>query len=393
MHKAINSVAINILTELERAGFEAFLVGGSVRDLLLGRKIHDYDITTNATPDDVKQIFKSVIPFGLEHGTVIVRKNNTSVEVTTYRKKTADESFTFAETIEEDLTFRDFTINAIAMDRHGNIVDLFDGQTDLKMKTIRAVVDPFARLKEDPLRMLRAIRFSSQLGFTIEENTLKAIIELKEKITNVAIERKKDEMTKLLKGKYFNEAKQYLIQTEIIKHLPIFSDNYTYIDILLKEEKSFFSFSQAITLFNFYNDEVTVNRWVKAWSCSNKEKKEAQMLLNALNEYEKKGLTNWLVYELDTPLYKPFIRLIDTIYKVTVSENDVREMKKRLSIQSRNELALTGNVLLQLVPHKKAGPWMQQLIKEIEYEVVMNYLENNEEKIKEWILCHPLVTN
>lgn len=393
MYGVINKAAIEIVKMLERAGYEAYLVGGSIRDLLLNRKIRDYDIATNATPHEVKEIFHHVIPVGLEHGTVLVRKNGLSVEVTTFRKKASDDSFTFAEKIEDDLAFRDFTINALAMDSEGNIIDVYNGQADLNSKTIRAVIDPYQRLKEDPLRMLRAIRFSSQLGFTIEANTLQAICELKERIEQVAIERIKDEMTQLLQGDYFNRAKKYLVQSHLIEYLPVFSGHRSYIDILMKEEKPFISFSHAIALLHHFDETISINRWIKAWNGSNKEKKEAKNLLYALQEFENNGLTNWLIYLLDQSLHKPFIRLLDTIYNESITENDLVEMRKRLPIQARNELALSGHLVMQWIPDKKPGPWIQKLIEQTEYKVVMNQIENNEQKIKEWILCHPLATS
>ena len=181
----------------QKNGFQLYLVGGAVRDCLMGKEIHDYDFATNARPEDVQKIFRHTIPVGLEHGTVLVLFQNEEFEVTTFRN--ADNSF--ANTIEEDLRCRDFTINAFAYDiADGKIIDLFDGKKDLKNKTIRAVENPVARIQEDPLRMLRACRFAAVLGFNIDEQTTQAIKENVKLIENVSAERIRDEICKLMKA-------------------------------------------------------------------------------------------------------------------------------------------------------------------------------------------------
>ena len=165
-------------------GFKAYLVGGAVRDMILGKKGHDYDLATNATPRQVMGIFKKVIPTGIAHGTVTIHIFGMQIETTTFRTE-ADytdgrhpDSIKFATTIEEDLSRRDFTMNAIAADlESGELTDPFDGQKDLRNKIIRTVGEPQERFAEDGLRPVRAVRFSGQLGFSIEEKTLAALSE------------------------------------------------------------------------------------------------------------------------------------------------------------------------------------------------------------------------
>lgn len=174
--------ALAIIEKIEEAGHQAFFVGGCVRDFLLKRPIGDVDITTSAKPFEVQAIFDEVIPVGIQHGTVIIRHRGISYEVTTFRlegeysDQRHPDSVQFIDKIDEDLARRDFTINALAMDKHGHIIDLFQGREDIEKALIRAVGNGHDRFQEDPLRILRAIRFSSQLGFQIEENTLKAIM-------------------------------------------------------------------------------------------------------------------------------------------------------------------------------------------------------------------------
>ena len=172
-----------LLKKLEDAGFEACFVGGCVRDTLLGRPVHDWDITTSALPEQTMALFPRCIPTGLKHGTVTVLLNGESFEVTTFRKDGAYHDarhpykVTFVPRLEEDLARRDFTINAMAMHLDGSITDCFHGREDLQSGVIRCVGDPDLRFREDALRMLRARRFSAQLGFRIEAGTERAIKE------------------------------------------------------------------------------------------------------------------------------------------------------------------------------------------------------------------------
>ena len=170
-----------ILQTLERAGFEARYVGGCVRDTLLGRPVHDWDIASQALPEDVLRLFPRCVPTGLQHGTVTVLLDGTSAEVTTYRLDGAyhdsrhPDGVHFVRSLADDLARRDFTINAMAMDLSGTITDLFGGREDLARGVIRCVGDAETRFREDALRMLRARRFAAQLGFALEAGTEAAI--------------------------------------------------------------------------------------------------------------------------------------------------------------------------------------------------------------------------
>ena len=173
---------INIINTLENFGFEAFIVGGCVRDFLLAKTPKDWDITTNALPKDIKKIFTKTIDTGIEHGTVTVVINKNNYEVTTYRidGEYADfrhpKKVSFTSNIREDLSRRDFTINAIAYNPTSNIyIDFFDGKIDINNKIVKGVGIPEVRFNEDALRMMRAVRFVNQLGFQIEKNTFNAI--------------------------------------------------------------------------------------------------------------------------------------------------------------------------------------------------------------------------
>lgn len=198
-----------LLKRLEDAGYEAYYVGGCVRDHLMGRAVHDIDITTNALPEQTAAVFEGfkVIPTGIKHGTVTVLAGGSQYEITTYRidggysDSRRPDSVEFSSDITQDLARRDFTMNAIAMDVRGNIVDPFGGRGDIERSLIRCVGKPEKRFTEDALRIMRGVRFASQLGFDIEEKTAQAIIEMRGRLSIISRERIREELDKLLCGK------------------------------------------------------------------------------------------------------------------------------------------------------------------------------------------------
>lgn len=198
-----------ILDTLNNSGFEAYVVGGCVRDSLIGKKPKDWDICTNAKPKDTMEVFKNyhIIPTGLQHGTITVMLNGEGYEITTYRVDgdysdgRHPDKVSFTSNLSEDLSRRDFTINAMAYSEEEGIVDLYGGIKDLKAKEICCVGNPMERFNEDALRIMRAIRFSSVLGYKIEENTHNAMIKLYTNLDKIAKERINIEFSKMLCGK------------------------------------------------------------------------------------------------------------------------------------------------------------------------------------------------
>lgn len=193
-----------IMETLKAAGFEAFAVGGCVRDSILGREPQDWDITTSARPEQVKALFPRTIDTGLQHGTVTVMQNREGFEVTTYRidgeyeDSRHPKEVVFTPNLEEDLKRRDFTINAMAYNRERGLVDLFGGMEDIKAGVIRCVGEPEGRFGEDALRMLRAVRFSAQLGYSIDETTGEGIRKLAGTLAHISAERIQAELVKMM---------------------------------------------------------------------------------------------------------------------------------------------------------------------------------------------------
>ncbi|MFW6337906.1 MAG: CCA tRNA nucleotidyltransferase, partial [Alkalispirochaetaceae bacterium] len=204
MHRSIKPL-IPFARRFRDAGHQLYLVGGAVRNLELGREPVDFDFATDATPEEVMDLFRRVLPTGVQHGTVTVLYKGAQYEVTTFRTESDysdgrhPDSVEFASTIEEDLGRRDFTINAMAIELpSGELSDPYDGRGDLRGKIVRAIGDPRERFHEDGLRVLRAVRFAAQLDFQIEENTFAAMRIEGARLSKVARERVRDELEKAI---------------------------------------------------------------------------------------------------------------------------------------------------------------------------------------------------
>ncbi len=198
----------NIINIYEKNGFEAYCVGGSIRDSVMEIEIGDWDITTSALPEETKKLFEDekIIETGIKHGTVSIIKDHEAIEVTTFRidgeysDNRHPEQVSFTRNLKEDLRRRDFTVNALAYSHRTGLVDLYGGLSDIENKIIRTVGDAEKRFNEDGLRIMRALRFASTLGFTIEEETKKAIHKQKELLKNISVERISVELIKMLMG-------------------------------------------------------------------------------------------------------------------------------------------------------------------------------------------------
>lgn len=219
-----------IIHKLKAAGYDSYIVGGCVRDWLLGQKPKDWDVTTVARPEDILRVFPEA-KYENSFGTVLVKvknkegKTETVVEVTTYRSEQGysdrrhPDQVRFEDSLEKDLARRDFTINAMAMDEQQQIIDFYGGQDDLRKRIIRSVGEPTERFKEDALRLLRAVRFTSQLGFSLEPKTERAIVKLAGSLKFVANERIRDELIKILSSERPYEGLKKLQDTKLLQYI------------------------------------------------------------------------------------------------------------------------------------------------------------------------------
>lgn len=379
--------ANTILDTLQKNGFEAYYVGGSVRDYLMNVNIGDIDITTNALPEDIQNIFPRTIDVGVEHGTVIVVINKTPFEVTTYRTETTysdyrrPDSVSFTTSIKEDLARRDFTMNAVAMDRMFKIYDPYNGQLSIKNKEIVTVGDPYERFNEDALRMLRAIRFVSQLDFKLNESTFNGIVKLASNVQYISVERIVQELKKLYSGVNVSHAKSLLIHSEILKFIPYF--NKLNIDDIKKTNVH--SLINEIIIQQILNEN---NHFKNELKLSNDEKNNIKNSLSFYNDLGENESPIILAYNYNEHIIlnlKNIISENNFLNQQYLNQiDDILLEKSRLTIKSKKDLAVNGNDLMKTL-NRHGGPWLKEVLSEIERNVLFNKLDNNYETIIEWV--------
>ena len=384
--------ALPIIEEIENAGFEAYFVGGSVRDYLLGKEIHDVDIATSATPAELKTIFPKTVDVGIAHGTIIVIRQGLGFEVTTYRTEAEykdyrrPESVSFVRRLEEDLKRRDFTMNAIAMDKSGSIVDPFEGQHALKNKVIETVGSADERFQEDALRLMRAIRFVSQLGFRLEMETEKAIEVNAHLLPHISVERIMAEMAKMLEGPYKTEAFKILLRSGLYKFLPSLFNKREVLLAALDYRISPLNENQIWLLFLYLSQTTSTDRELKKWKLPTKKIKT---LTRALDYLKLRLLHEWTAYDLFKAGRETGV-LVETVYE-TVQHRPVGSAAQRiyghfdkLVIKARDQLAVTGNDLL-IWAGEPGGPWVKELLEEIIKAVLNGDIPNDKQEIRRWV--------
>lgn len=389
-----------IIQTLEKNGFEGFIVGGCVRDYVLGFEPKDFDITTDALPQQIKTLFNHTIDTGIEHGTVTVVLDKQNFEVTTYRidgeykDNRRPEKVVFSKKIEEDLSRRDFTMNAIAYCHKKGFVDCFGGVEDIKNKVIKGVGDAHIRFNEDALRMMRGVRFSAQLGFDIEQKTFDAIKQNAYLIKNISIERTRDEFLKLVKSDYIE--KLYLLkETDLYKYFiqeiePIFNEYNKNILILKKLPKDL-RFYYIIS----HLDEKEGETLLKRLKLDNKTIKEAKTILKYFNYkfIDDRKQTRKIMSLIAPDIFK---KIIQIKFCISLIQNDLITCKMYDNIYdeidetivkkhcfSLKTLAITGQDLKQIgvKDGKQIGQFLQTALNLVienpqknEKSVLLNYI-------------------
>ncbi|MEC1672092.1 CCA tRNA nucleotidyltransferase [Bacillus mojavensis] len=384
--------ALPVLRTLIEAGHKAYFVGGAVRDSYMKRTIGDVDIATNAAPDQVERLFKRTVDVGKEHGTIIVLWEDDTYEVTTFRTESDYEDYRrpsevhFITSLEEDLKRRDLTINAMAMTADGQVLDYFGGKKDIDQQLIRTVGKPEDRFQEDALRMLRAVRFMSQLGFTLSKETEEAIIKEKTLLSHVSVERKTIEFEKLLLGKASREAIQMLVHTGLYKELPGF---YHKRENLLTASEFPFTFLTsreelwAALLIDLQIELKDAMLFLKAWKLPGKVMKEAAHIADTFGQ----SLDAMSMYKAGEKALLSAVKI--SMLRQTKQLNgerlkEVREAYQSLPIKSLKDLAITGRDLLAL-RNQPAGKWVSEELQRIEQAVVTGKLSNQKKHIEEWL--------
>lgn len=361
--------ANEVLAILEHNGFTAYKVGGFVRDTLLQLPIHDIDIATSATPEQVMNLFSRVIPTGIKHGTVTVFHQGYWFEVTTFRQDHEyvnhrhPDQVTFVQDINKDLSRRDFTINAMAMDRFGQLIDPYHGTQDLKDGLLRAVGEPLKRFEEDALRILRGLRFSVRYSLTIEPGTWDAMNQAGSLLMNISKERVRDELSKMLEGRDWLKAID-LLSTQGL--LP-FSDWHQLFFRLSRcpGRKRLSGFADPITRWAalLYGDNLAEARvFLTRWRFSNKFANEVLTYLEIAEKErvnEREGKLLLLKFSLET------VTRARELVKLKSDQREEHERWKRwkeeLFLHHPKELRVTGRDLLECCK-KPPGSWVKETL-------------------------------
>ncbi|TCJ05480.1 CCA tRNA nucleotidyltransferase [Cytobacillus praedii] len=388
--------AIPLLTKIEDEGYEAYFVGGSVRDVLLGREIDDVDIATSATPQEIQAIFPKTIDVGVEHGTIVVLYGGRTYEVTTFRTESEYEDcrrpseVQFIRSLREDLKRRDFTMNAIAMDRTGQLIDPFYGRQAIENKVIQTVGKAEERFSEDALRMMRAVRFFSQLNFGIETTTGEALIQYAHLLKHISTERKLIEFEKLLAGKNRRNALEMLHATGLYTYLPGMAPYSEGLTRMYKYDTANLIIEEmwAFLIYQLRINESEINSFLKAWKLPIKKIKKVIQIVKWLKIRVKMDWTVDFLYEagMETILSTEKIYNLLHNQEINYRIDDLYQQYEALPIKQRSELNVTGNDL-QLWFQKKQGPWIKEKLERVEKAVIHRKVSNHNQSIREWLIA------
>lgn len=372
-----------VLQKIQAAGFEAYFVGGCVRDVLLHQSIHDVDIATSAYPSEIKELFSRTIDIGIEHGTVLVLWHEEQYEVTTFRTESTYQDFrrpdqvTFVRSLAEDLKRRDFTMNALALAENGTIIDLFNGLSDINQKVVRAVGDANERFHEDALRMMRGLRFISQLDFTMAPDTLAAIEKHSQLLSFISIERIRIEWEKLVLGRARNRALRLFLATNCFLYCPQFEQQIEGLQKFIElPEKQLTEVEAAWTLLMDCLDvpERQFVAFFKEWKLSNDTIKQIQKTYQGLQFRKHFPWNRWMVYTLGAEVVLRVESLL-AYYNPEQSFVAIEELVQLLPIESLKDLQVNGHDL-QHTFQKKPGKWLSDTLHFLEKQVVEGALTN-----------------
>ncbi|MCK4551311.1 MAG: CCA tRNA nucleotidyltransferase [Tenericutes bacterium] len=374
----------NVIKKLLDHNYQAYFVGGFVRDRLLGLDINDIDITTNALPSEVQNIFEKTRATGIKYGTVTVFQGAQKYELTTFRADMnyidhrKPERVVFSNDLAEDLKRRDFTINALAMDLNEKIVDMFSGIKDLELKLIRAIGDPDIRFKEDALRILRAFRFVSKLGFDIEEKTFKSIMKNIRLLAEISNERILSELKKLLIYPYKEKALKLMLEANISDVFPQLEKG---INLLSKHEGYEVEYLEFFALC-FYLEKIDIP---KIWRFSNKERAIINKIIELITVTENDQFNEMIIFRLgkDLPLMANNIsRLINPSNN---QENIINQIYDNLPIYRTCDLKFKGQDILELSTLSNAEI-IGDIIDDITYQVISGQINNDYQEIKNYTM-------
>ena len=379
--------ALPILEKIRRAGYEAYFVGGSVRDAILGRPIHDVDIASSSYPEETKAIFERTIDVGIEHGTVLVLEKHQEYEITTFRTEDVYVDFrrpsavNFVRSLEEDLKRRDFTVNAFALSEEGEIIDLFNGLEDLENRVLRAVGVATERFNEDALRIMRGFRFQASLGFDLEEETFKAMADCAPLLEKISVERIFIELDKLLLAPFWRKGLEGVIASQSYQYLPLLQNSRSSLEkfFQLKMDYTFTSSEQAWAALLLTLDENKVSAFFKKWKTSRDFAKKVEQLVEIYRLREKASLNRRDVYRYDCNLLLSAEELRQA-HGLPVNYQVIEELYDSLAIHDKHEIVVNGGMLMKEYG-LKPGPSLGQVLSAIEWAIVDGELENDNKAI------------
>ncbi|MBO3755912.1 CCA tRNA nucleotidyltransferase [Streptococcus suis] len=384
--------ALPILEKIKAAGYEAYFVGGSVRDAILGRPIHDVDIATSSYPQETKQIFSRTIDVGIEHGTVLVLEGKKEYEITTFRTEEEYVDFrrpsqvSFVRSLEEDLKRRDFTVNAFALDEEAQIVDLFDGMTDLENRTLRAVGIPAERFNEDALRIMRGFRFAATLDFEIEQTTFTAMVETAPLLEKISVERSFIEFDKLLMADFWRKGLRAMIDSKAYDFLPDLAGKSDELEAMLTGLTTEFCFStseQAWAMLFVCLGIDNIKSFLKKWKTSNDFQRSVVKLVEIYQLRQAGPVTKQICFKYG----KEFLYLVEELRQAQGLVTDfaaIDKIDQALTIHDKHEIVVNGGHLMKTFDLKPC-PVLGELLKEVEFQIVEGQLENEEQAIMTFV--------
>ena len=357
----MEQIIYDVLKKIEDNDFKAYLVGGYVRDYLMNNETFDIDICTNARPKELKEIFNDEFVTSFDYGNVFIKKGHYDITVTTFRKdiiyiNNRKPDIIYVDSLEDDLLRRDFTCNAICMDIDGNIVDLLDGVIDINNKIIKAVGDPYKKLEEDILRIMRAIRFATVLDFKIDDELKLAIKKHKHLLKNLSYTRKKEELSKIFT-----------------------SNNKEYGIFLLKE----LDLLEELDLINIDNVLFT-NDLIGIWATITKDdtysfRKNEKKLIEDINKLLELDLNdNYVLYKYGTYL----VSIVCDLKKI--NKDEILNRLSNLVVKDKNEIDIDVNDIAKCL-NKEPGAYIKDIFLDLEISILNNKLNNSRVDIIKYI--------
>lgn len=376
--------ALPILTKIKEAGYEAYFVGGSVRDVLLERPIHDVDIATSSYPEETKAIFNRTVDVGIEHGTVLVLENGGEYEITTFRTEDVYVDYrrpsqvSFVRSLEEDLKRRDFTVNALALDENGQVIDKFRGLIDLEQKRLRAVGKAEERFEEDALRIMRGFRFAASLDFDIEAATFEAMRSHSPLLEKISVERSFTEFDKLLMAPHWRKGISAMIACQAYDYLPGLKQQEAGLNHLIVSLKDNFTFSDHHQAWAYVMISLAIEdpkSFLKAWKTSNDFQRYVTKLIALYRIRQERSFEKLDIYQYG----KEMASLVEGLRKaqsLSVDMDHIEALDQALAIHNKYDIVLNGSHLIKDFG-MKPGPQLGLMLEKVELAIVEGCLDND----------------